>query len=208
MYNITVKIEGIESRRRSAGLLHIVIGFFLIVKGADYYRYIGYENFLPALPVLLVASFSLFYGFFRTKLDETGRFNQWLRWIQVVTFAVLGTLLINTGRAIDYMSAFVFALLAFLLIFSEKRIFDETVLLLDEPGIKIPGYYKEHRVLWQDLSEVVIREDFVTIFHKKQKYLQYQVKQDLSILEITKMNAFCKEQIEMKQSNEEVQDRS
>jgi hypothetical protein len=112
------------------------------------------------------------------------------------------------GRAIDYMSAFVFALLAFLLIFSEKRIFDETVLLLDEPGIKIPGYYKEHRVLWQDLSEVVIREDFVTIFHKKQKYLQYQVKQDLSILEITKMNAFCKEQIEMKQNNEEAQGRS
>jgi hypothetical protein len=97
MYSITVKIEGIESRRRSAGLLHIVIGFFLIAKGADYYKYIGYKNFLPALPILLVASFSLFYGFFRTKLDETGRFNQWLRWIQVVTFAVLGILLINTG---------------------------------------------------------------------------------------------------------------
>jgi hypothetical protein len=43
---------------------------------------------------------------------------------------------------------------------------------------------------------VIIREDFLTLFHVKKKYLQYQVMQDLSTLEVAKINAFCREQIE------------
>ena len=47
-----------------------------------------------------------------------------------------------------------------------------------------------------------MREDFITLFHIRQKYLQFQVLQDLSTLEIAKMNAFCKEQLEGVESNE------
>jgi len=41
-----------------------------------------------------------------------------------------------------------------------------------------------------------VREDFITIFHIREKYLQYQVMQDLSTLEVAKMNAFCRDKIE------------
>jgi hypothetical protein len=41
----------------------------------------------------------------------------------------------------------------------------------------------------------VVREDFITLFHVERKYLQYQVLQDLSTLEVAKMNAFCKEKL-------------
>jgi hypothetical protein len=60
----------------------------------------------------------------------------------------------------------------------------------------IPGNYKDHLVSWEELTEVIIREDFLTLFHVKKKYLQYQVMQDLSTLEVAKINAFCREQIE------------
>jgi hypothetical protein len=203
MYSVTVRIEGIESRRRSAGLLHIVIGLFLIAKAADYYKYIAYKNFLPVIPVLLIGSFSLFYGFFRRKIDLTHRYNYWLRLLQVITFTVLGFMMVNTGRSIDYIGIFVFAFLSIVLLFSERRIFEETTIFLDETGIRIPGYYRDHVVKWEELSNVVVREDFITIFHIKQKYLQYQVLQDLSILETAKMNAFCKEKIEERQGQDE-----
>lgn len=196
MYSVTVKIEGIESRRRSAGLLHCVIGFFLLVKAADYYKYLQYKNFIPVIPVLLVASFSLFYGFFRRRIDLFAHFNYWLRLVQVVTFAVLGVVMTNIGHQIDYIGMFVFALLCIILLFSERRIFQETTIFFNEDGIKIPGYYRDHLVKWQDVLNVVVREDFITIFHVKQKYLQYQVMQDLSLLEVAKMSAFCKEKVE------------
>ena len=49
---------------------------------------------------------------------------------------------------------------------------------------------------WSSLESVVVRNDYITLFHRGKKYLQYGVLQDLSELELVKMNSFCKEQIE------------
>jgi hypothetical protein len=196
MFSISVKIDSIESRKRSAGLLHIVIGFFLIAKGADYFRLMKYNNFIAVLPVLLIASFSLFYGFFRKKADPTASFNFTMRLLQFITFMVLGVVMIRYGTYIDYTALFIFAFLCFVLLFSERKVFNDTYIILDKNGIKIPGYYKDHQIPWNAVENIVIREDFITIFHIKQKYLQYQVMQSLSPLELAKMNAYCKEQIE------------
>jgi hypothetical protein len=195
MYFVTVKIEDIERRRRSAGLLHILPGFFLIAKGADYYKYLDYQNFIPVFPVFAFGLLSLAYGFFRKRLDLTAKWNYWIRLAQVVGFTGLGIVFLKLGKPLDYWSVFVFTALSILLLFSERKIFQETIIYFDENGIRIPGSYREHRVLWEDISEVVVREDFLTIFHIKKKYLQYQVMQDLSTLETVKMNAFCKERI-------------
>jgi hypothetical protein len=205
MYSITVKIEGIESRRRSAGILHVVIGLFLIAKGADYYKYTQFQNFIPVVPALLMGSFSLFYGLFRKKIDLTYRYNYWLRLFQVLTFTLLGVMMLSVGRPLDYIGIFVFVFLSIILLFSERKIFQETTIFLDDNGVKIPGYYRDHLILWSELSNVVIREDFVTFFHVREKYLQYQVIQDLSTLEVAKMNAFCREKIGFpgKEANDE-----
>lgn len=196
MFSITVKIDGIEKRRRSAGLLHIVIGFFLIVNASNYYRSIEYKTFWPVALFLLVASFSLFYGFFRRKIDLSAQFNYRLRLIQLVSFTALGFLVVSSGRAVDYLGVFAFAFLCIILLFSERKIFQETTIYINDTGVKVPGYYRDHLVQWENLSEVVVREDFITLFHVKQKYLQFQVMQDLSTLEVAKMNAFCREKIE------------
>lgn len=196
MYSVTVKIDGIESKRRSAGLLHIVVGFFLIAKAADYYRFLNYENILPVLPVFAVAGLSLFYGFFRRRVDIFAKYNPAVRFIQIITLFILGLVMIKLGRSIDYIGLFIFAFLCVLLLASERKIFEETTIFFDEAGVSIPGNYRNHLVKWEDLTEVVVREDFLTLFHVKKKYLQFQVMQDLSTLEITKMNVFCREQIE------------
>jgi len=196
MYSVTVKIEGIESRRRSAGILHVVVGFFMIFNASNYYRITNFKNLVPVAFVLLVASISLFYGFFRRRMDLSAHYNYWLRLVQVIGFTILGFLAIGTGRPNDYIGVFVFALLCIVLMFSERRIFQETTIFFTEEGIKIPGYYRDHLVKWEELSEVIVREDFLTIFNTKEKYLQYQVMQDLSTLEVAKMNAFCKEKLE------------
>ena len=197
MYSITVKIDDIEKRRRNAGILHILIGFLLIIKTADYYRLIEYRNFLPVLPMLLIGSLSLFYGIFRKRIDRSFRYNFLLRLLQLICFTYLGIIVVNVGRSIEYIGNFIFAFLSLILLFNEKRIFQETTIFLDDQGVMIPGSYKDHLVKWDELTEVVVREDFITFFHIRQKYLQYKVNQDLSTLEVTKMNAYCKEKIEL-----------
>jgi hypothetical protein len=196
MYSVAVKIEGIESRRRSAAILHIVSGFFLIFNASNYYRFAHYKNLFAVAIILLVASVSLFYGFFRKKMDLSAHYNYYLRLVQVISFTVLGFLMLNTGRSSDYIGVFVFALLSIVLMFSERRIFQQITVYFTEDGIKIPGYYRDHLVSWNEVAEVIVREDFLTIFNVNKKYLQYQVLQDLSTLEVAKMNAFCKEKVE------------
>src|SRR5215218_3360605 len=196
MYSVTVKIDGIESGRRSAGILHVVVGFFLIAKAADYYRLLNYESIFPALPVFAVAAVSLFYGFFRRRVDIFAKYNVWLRLLQVLTFLILGVVVMKIGQPVEYAGLFIFAFLCMLLLISERRVFRETTIFFDETGITIPGNYKDHMLEWKELSEVVVREDFLTFFHVKKKYLQYQVMQDLSTLEVAKLNAFCREKIE------------
>jgi hypothetical protein len=196
MYTVAVKIEGTEKRRRSTALVHIIVGFFLLIKCFDLYRYLDEPVWTPILPFILVAIVSLFYGFFRKTFDAPARHNPAIRFLQTVTFLIFGTLMYRMGTTIDYIGLFLWAFLTLILFFTEKKAFGETHIVLTAEGIKIPGTYRDHLVQWTILESVTVRHDFITLFHKGKKYLQYQVMQDLSELEVVKMNAFCKEKIE------------
>ena len=196
MYTIAVKIEGMDRRRRSTSLVHAIVGFFLLIKSFDLYNYLEGRSLVPLLPFLLIGALSLFYAFFRNRFDITAKHNAGLRLLQAVTFFSFGFLMMRLGQSMDYISLFIWGFLTFVLFFSEKRVFKETLIQLTEKGVVIPGSYREYLVEWQTLEDVVVRHDFVTLFHRGKKYLQYQVLQDLSELELVKMNAFCKEQID------------
>jgi hypothetical protein len=203
MYTVAVKIEGMDRRRRTTGLMHLIVGFFLLLKTFDLYNYLVEKNALKFFPFLIVSGLSLFYGAFRTRVDITAKYNNALRLLQFASFVFFGVVMMQLGKRFDCTVLFIWALVTFLLIFSEKKIFSETVLTLTEEGIRIPGSYKEHLVEWKTLDEVTVRQDFITLFHRDKKYLQYQVMQDLSELEVVKMNAFCREKIQLAMSNEQ-----
>lgn len=174
--------------------MHIVVGLFLIAKTADYLHYTD-NDFTSILPFLAVALLSVLYGLFRRRVDADGQYNHWIRVTELLAFVILGSLFIGTNRSIDYIGCFVMAAIALMLLFSERRIYKDHEILITEDGVVIPGDYKIHTVPWTALSDVVIRHDFVTIFHKNEKYLQYQVQQTLSELELAKLNGFCREKL-------------
>jgi hypothetical protein len=203
MYTVAVKIEGMERRRRSTGLVHVIIGFFLLIKCLDLYRYLGEKGNIAVILFAGVAAASLAYGFFRKRLDITAKHNAGLRLLQTFAFLSFGILMYRLGKTIDYAGLFLWAFLTLILFFSEKKVFQDTVITFSTEGINIPGSYKQHLIEWDVLESITIRNDFITLFHRGKKYLQYQVLQDLSELEIVKMNAFCKEQIEATLVNKE-----
>ena len=196
MYIVAVKIEGMDRRRRSVSLVHAILGFFLLIKSFDLYHYLEGRSMVPLLPFLLVGAISLYYAFFRTKFDITAKHNAGLRLLQSVTFLSFGFLMMRLGRHIDYISLFIWGALTLVLFFTEKRVFKVTQITFSEEGVFIPGTYRDYLVAWNSLENVVARHDFITLFHRGKKFLQYQVLQDLSELELVKMNAFFREQIE------------
>ncbi len=196
MFSVLVKIEGMERRKKSAAVLHTVTGFFLILKSSDFYRYENNEDFSRVVPFLIVAFISILYGILRKRIDPDAQVNYWLRLLQVLTFTILGIFMIRSGHNSDAAFLLVWAAISVLLLFTEKKIFTETDLLFHEKGITIPGLYGKHLVRWHNLSSVVVRQDYITIIHKDNKYLQYAVLQNLSDLEVAKMNSFSRDHIE------------
>lgn len=195
MYTVWVKIEGLDRRRRNTGYMHVIIGFFLLMKSFDLANLFVEKATLRLLPFIIVGCLSLFYGFFRGRIDAAAKYNGPLRGLQFVTFVLFGSVMMKTGRTFDYALLFVWAFVTLLMIFSERKLFAPTILKFTEEGIGIPGAYKEHWIEWAMLEDVTVRQDFITLFHRDKKYLQYQVMQDLSELEVVKMNAFCRERI-------------
>ncbi|HEY0040328.1 MAG TPA: hypothetical protein VGB71_06670, partial [Flavisolibacter sp.] len=136
MYTVAVKIEGMDKRRRSTGLIHVIMGFYLLIKTLDLYKYLEEKAITPILLFAIVAVVSLVYGFFRRRLDITARHNAGLRLLQTIAFLSFGALMYRVGNTIDYAGLFIWAFLAFVLFFSEKRVFQETVLTFTSEGIK------------------------------------------------------------------------
>lgn len=196
MYNVAVKIEGMDRRRRSTGLVHAIAGFFLLIKAFDLYHYFDSRSLLPALPFLAVGAASLFYAFFRNRMDAAAKHNGALRLLQCIAFFSFSLLMYRLGKSFDSISLFFWGVLTLFLFFSERKIFKDTFLSFSDKGVLIPGTYRDYLVEWSALESVVVRHDFITLFHRGKKYLQYQVIQNLSELEVVKLNAFCLEHME------------
>jgi hypothetical protein len=196
MYTIAIKIEGFERRKRSTGILHLAAGFFLLAKTMDYFKLSGYAYFINVLPFLAVVLLCLAYGFFKRKMDAGGRFNHWVRTIEVLAFAVLGILMINKGRPIDYLILFTWAIICLFLMFTERKMFHDAKMFFKKDGIFIPGYFYNQKLFWDNIKEIVARKDFITIFYPNNKFLQYEVMSLIDEEELAEINSFCKYQID------------
>ena len=199
MHLSAIKIDGIERRKKSTGLFHVVAGLFLLANIAEYYKQLNYQNFFSVLPMYLVAVASLLYGLFRNKMDPKAKFNHWMRMLQFLIFSVLGILMLKTKMDFRNISLFLWAVICILLLFTERKIFHDAFLNLGKNNITIPGYFSNKVLPWSVIENVIVRQDYVTIYIPRNRYIQYEVLSELSEAEIKDINFFCQQHIEEKQ---------
>jgi hypothetical protein len=196
MYSIPIKIEGIERRKRGTGLLHIAAALFLIANAGAYYKQIGYQNFLTVLPIYLVALISLAYGLFRKKFDPSAQYNHWVRMLQFLMFSILGIFMWQSEMDMRTLTVFLWAIICIPLLFTERKVFHDASLSFSNSNITIPGYFSTKVVPWSVVESVVVRNDFVTIHYPNNKYVQYEVLDQIAQTEIEKINRYCQQQID------------
>lgn len=199
MHLIAIKIDGIERRKKSTGLFHVVAGLFLLANIAEYYKQLNYQNFFSVLPMYLVAVASLLYGLFRNKMDPKVKFNHWMRMLQFLIFSLLGILMLKTKMDFRNISLFLWAVICILLLFTERKIFHDAFLNLGKNNITIPGYFSNKVLPWSVIENIIVRQDYVTIYIPRNRYIQYEVLSELSEAEIKNINLFCQQHIEEKQ---------
>jgi hypothetical protein len=204
MFDIPVKIEGIEKRKRSIAVFHILAGLFLAANASLFFKYLNYSTLWPLLPVYLVAVASLFYGFFRMKIDAGFKWNKWLRLLQFLTFLVLGFSMLSSERAVQSIILFIWAVICLTLLFTERFVFQQPSIKISHDGINTPGSFTSKNINWSSLESVVVRNDYITLNYTNNQYLQFEVVKMLSGIEIERINIFCKEKLGNSQRQQQV----
>lgn len=196
MFDIPVKVEGIEKRRRSVGLFHILTGLFLSANASLLYKHLNYTSLWMLLPIYAVSLASIFYGLFRKRLDVANKYNRWLRVIQLLIFLVLASNELRSGSSIRSISLFLWAGISLALLITERLLFNYPSIKLSTDGISTPGSITMRKIGWNDLESVVVRQDFITLnYNNKKEYLQFEISAILTGTEIERINLFCNEQL-------------
>ena len=195
MYTIPIKVEGIERRKRSTGLLHVIAGLFLMMSAGTYYRQLGCQNLPLVFVFYLVAILSLIYGIFRKRLDPYARFNHWMRMLQFLMFSLLGIFMLKSKTEYHTISLFFWAAASIPLLFTERKIFHDAALSLNKSSVIIPGYFSNKVIPWAFIHSIVVRPDYVTVHYPGNKYAQYEVVNELAGSQIEEINLFCQQQM-------------
>ncbi len=195
MYNIPVKIEGIEKRKRSTGILHVIAGLYLITIAGDFYKHLNYQDFFKVLPVYLVSAISIAYGFLRKRIDNVAHYNPWVRMLQFVTFTILAIVFTNFARGVSYFGLILWSIVTLFLIFTERKVFHDMVMQIKDDGIHIPGYFTRHIIPWSIVMDFILRADYVTISRTNHKYVQLELLDNIDTSELTAINDFSRQKI-------------
>lgn len=195
MFDIPIDINGLERRRKSIGLLHIVAGFFLLANAQTVFRVLALSSYVPLLPLFGVALVSLLYGGFRKKWDPAARYNFWLRLLQSVTFLGLAVAVAGAGQTGKSVGLFLWVLISGMLAFTERIALQQQKLAVTNAGLVYPNGYTHKEVPWSAVADVTVRPDILTIHYPDNRFLQFELKQPLCDAQVREMQEFCRRQI-------------
>lgn len=196
MVQIPIHIPGLEKRRRSIGLLHIVAGFFLLANAGSAYRLLGLQNWAVLVPLFAIALGSIVYGFARKKLDPASRYNFVVRLVQALTFLALALAFSQAGAGNKSLGLYMWVAIAAMLAFTEKIALQEPVIILQQQGLDFPNGFSRKNISWSAVADITLRSDFLTIHYPDNRFLQFELKQPLSGPEAQNVQDFCRRHLD------------
>ena len=123
-----------------------------------------------------------------------------MRVLQFLVFAVLGIFMLKAKIEFRSFTLLLWAFICILLLFTERKVFHDAFLTLEKKSVSIPGYFSNRILPWEVIENLVVRQDYVTIYLPQNKYIQHEVLVELSEREIEDMNIFCQQQLNEKQT--------
>jgi len=199
-YEIGIQIEKLARRKTHAPILHLLAGLFLLIKGADYWRYNDFSSWLSVSPFFLIGLISILYGLLHKKLDARHKAQPYIRGLQILCFSVLAFQFITSSHELDGLFSMLWAFICFYFFLMEKRMYDSVKLRIEDGGISLPGMFGRRQLDWVQLENLVVRADFVTIFFTEDRYLQYAVLDNVSEETLVEIGRFIEEKLAARSS--------
>lgn len=198
-YTIPIYYEPFEKQKRAAKLMHLLAGFLMIAN--------AWGNFHQPTPSLLfvlvqisVALMSFLFVATGSKIfPQTTRSNTIFRLAQVTallyaSFYFFYTMHLNFMGILQLSGS----IGLMMLLFSERSLFQPSVIVIDSTGIKAPANFGIRFIEWSNIENMRVRNDYISINTNQNQFLQFETNAVLSEMEMDAINAFCIQQFTQK----------
>jgi hypothetical protein len=196
-YAVTVISDAFERRKNNAGLLHLFSGFLLIIKTMDWVRITPpgkqWFSFLFLGMGFLFLLFGLWGKRFITSLTT---WSKRFFLVEMICFLCLSLLFIPAGKPVDLIFSIAWTILCGFFYHTEKRRESPAVVKLTEQGVLLPGILQNQLLPWGEVQSVVLRNDYLTINKKNNKYYQFEVAEENGESFIAAFNTYAEGKIE------------
>jgi len=193
-YKLRILHPNTLTRLRLQPVMHMLIGILFLLNGIGIYK-TPVPNWSMAVFFLILGFASIAFPFFMKRFSNIQAANSLTRMIQAFTCftgclyflenkePLIGLLLLLTGVASAYIG------------YAEYKIFQPAFARIDTMGITLPTTFSERLIGWNQLNNVVLRDDLLTLDFKNNKVMQLEVLDETGLVTAEEMNTFFKSRL-------------
>ena len=183
------------TRLRLQPVMHGMIGILFLFNVIGAYKMASPNWFIVGLFVIMGLA-SLAAPFVLRRVRKFSETNSVLRMLQAFTMLsgclyflshmqpIVGFTLFLTGLGVGYIG------------YAEYKILQPSYVSFDATAITLPTLLGTRRIGWNEMKNVILRNDLLTLDFKNNKILQLEVLDDISTTKAAEMNQFFQTRIQ------------
>lgn len=194
-YTIPIYFEPFERQKKAARLVHFLAGFLMIANAWGNFNQPTPDLFFVVAQVAGALLCILFAFAGKKVFPNSKNTNQLFRLLETLLFAYASWYFLNKMNLTFMGLLQLLATIGLLfLFFTERKIFSVTTVRINDKGVYTPNNLTDHCIAWNEIENMLIKNDFVSINTTKNQFIQYETNIILSELEMDEINAYCREQ--------------
>jgi hypothetical protein len=191
-YKIPIIFEPFNKQKTAARLLHLLAGFLMIANAWGDFKQ-PTPNILFVVVQIAGAILVLLYAFPGSKLfRKTASVNSLFRLVEAAILLYAAWYFYGMNLGLMSLLQVIGSTGLLFLFFTERKIFAECFVVVDEKGIHTPTNFGSRLIDWKNIDNMLIRNDFVSINTKQNEFIQYPAGVVLSELQMDEINEFCR----------------
>lgn len=192
-YKIPILFEPFQKQKKAARLLHLLAGFLMIANAWGDFKQPTPHLVFVVIQVAGAILAILFALTGKTLFPNRSAANGLFRLAEAAILFYAASYFFGMNLTFMGMLQIVGGLGLLLLFFTERKIFADCFVTIDEKGVHTPNNIKDRLIEWKDIDNMLIKNDFVSINTKQNQFIQYETDVMLSELQMDEMNEFCRE---------------
>jgi hypothetical protein len=193
-YKLRILHPNTLTRLKLQPVMHMLIGILFLLNGIGIYKS-SVPNWSMTIFFFILGFASIAFPFIMKRFSNIQAANSITRMVQSFTCftgclyflshmePMIGLLLLLTGIAAAYIG------------WAEYKIFQPSFARIDITGITLPTTFSERLIGWNQLNNVILRDDLLTLDFKNNKILQLEVLDETGVVTAEEMNQFFKSRL-------------